>query len=110
MSEETKEQPTRNAWQDWKRTIVSTATIVLAFSVYYHQDHEQTQTQIAKLETALNSHCASSKLYTLAELDERFVSRREWDSSKGEISALRDEIRYLRNKIDAIYERLTDKK
>jgi hypothetical protein len=52
----------------------------------------------------MNAHHSNAR-----NLDERFVTRREWDNSKGEISALREEIRYLRGKIDVIYERLTKK-
>lgn len=103
MSETPKQDST---WKDWKRTIVSTATIVLAFSVYYHGDREAIQTHIVQLESNFNAHCQSARNYNLAELDERFVSRREWDGLRGEISALKDEIRYFRTRIDAIYDKV----
>lgn len=99
-----------NTWHDWKRTIISTATIVATLMFYYYNDKSTMQTNLARLETNLNSHCMNSQMYTMPQLDERFVLRREWDNSKSEILALRDEIRYLRNKIDVIYEKITDKK
>lgn len=100
----------RNSWQDWKRTIISTATIVATLMFYYYNDRANMQATISRLEGNLNSHCSSVKNYSLSELDERFVTRREWDNSKGEISALREEIRYLRGKIDAIYDKISNSK
>lgn len=104
MGKEQKNDGVKTAWHDWKRTIISTATIVLAFSVYYHDDRESIKTHISQIESSMNAHHSNAR-----NLDERFVTRREWDNSKGEISALREEIRYLRGKIDVIYERLTKK-
>ena len=104
MNKEQKKEA-KASWHDWKRTIISTATIILTLSVYYHNDRESIKTHISQIETSMNSHHANAQ-----NLEERFVTRREWDNSKGEIYSLREEIRYLRNKIDAIYERITDKK
>lgn len=54
----------------------------------------------------LDSHVENRDIHkTTAELSEMFVTRREWE---GNHTALREDVRYLRNRTDAIYERITD--
>lgn len=54
----------------------------------------------------LDSHVENRDIHkTPAELSEMFVLRREWESNH---TALREDVRYLRNRTDAIYERITD--
>ena len=53
----------------------------------------------------LDSHVENRDIHkTTAELSEMFVLRREWESNH---TALREDVRYLRNRTDAIYERIT---
>lgn len=53
-----------------------------------------------------DSHVDNRDIHkTTAELSEMFVLRHEWESNH---TALREDVRYLRNKIDAIYDRVTD--
>lgn len=62
---------------------------------------------ISVLLADIEQHKRSAKVYTLDELTDRFVTRREWESNH---KALRDEMLYIRKKIDAIYDRVTDGK
>ena len=63
--------------------------------------------EISVLRADIEQHKRNSKVYTLDELTDRFVTRREWESNH---RALRDEMLYIRKKIDAIYDRVTDGK
>ena len=100
----------KNSWQDWKRTIISTATIVATLMFYYYNDKATVQTNVARLETTFNAHCQNAKVYQIEELESRFVLRREWEASRREFNHLREDIKELSRKIDAIYDKLTDAK
>ena len=63
--------------------------------------------EISVLRADIEQHKRNTKVYTLDELTDRFVTRREWESNH---RALRDEMLYIRKKIDAIYDRVTDGK
>ena len=63
--------------------------------------------EISVLRADIEQHKRNAKVYTLDELTDRFVTRREWESNH---RALRDEMLYIRKKIDAIYDRVTDEK
>ena len=63
--------------------------------------------EISVLRQDIETHKRSVKVYSLDELTDRFVTRREWESNH---KALRDDMLYIRKKIDTIYERLTDAK
>lgn len=52
----------------------------------------------------IDSHIASKDIHrTTSDLADVFVLRREWESNH---TALREDVKYLRNKIDAIYDKL----
>lgn len=96
-------------FQGWIRTALMIGAIVVG---YYH-DRSSIKDEIAHVrqeakntQTLLSSHCANAKTLSLSELDERFVTRREWEDRKNEISDLRENFRYMRDKIDAIYEKV----
>jgi hypothetical protein len=63
--------------------------------------------EISVLRQNIETHKKSTKIYTLDELTDRFVTRREWESNH---KALRDDMLYIRKKIDTIYDRVIDKK
>lgn len=56
--------------------------------------------EISVLRADIEQHKRSTKVYTMDELTDRFVLRREWESNH---KLLRDEMRYIRDKMDAIY-------
>lgn len=92
------------------RTGITIATIIGA----YYVDRETTKNEIsdnardiAVLKSDIDQHIKSTKIYTIDELTDRFVLRKEWESNH---NALRDEMVYIRTRIDAIYERVIDKK
>ena len=63
--------------------------------------------EISVLRQDIETHKRSVKVYSLDELTDRFVTRREWESNH---KALRDDMLYIRKKIDTIYDRVIDKK
>lgn len=92
------------------RTGITIATIIGA----YYVDRETTKNEIsynardiAVLKSDIAQHIKSTKIYTIDELTDRFVLRKEWESNH---KALRDEMVYIRTRIDAIYEQVIDKK
>lgn len=92
------------------RTGITIATIIGA----YYVDRETTKNEIsynardiAVLKSDISQHIKNTKIYSIDELTDRFVLRKEWESNH---KALRDEMIYIRARIDAIYERVIDKK
>ena len=92
------------------RTGITIATIIGA----YYVDRETTKNEIsynardiAVLKSDISQHIKNTKIYSIDELTDRFVLRKEWESNH---KALRDEMVYIRTRIDAIYERVIDKK
>lgn len=92
------------------RTGITIATIIGA----YYVDRETTKNEIshnardiAVLKSDIDQHIKNAKVYTIDELTDKFVLRKEWESNH---KALRDEMVYIRTRIDAIYERVIDKK
>lgn len=63
--------------------------------------------EISVLRQDIETHKKSIKVYTLDELTDRFVTRREWESNH---KALREDMLYIRKKIDTIYDRVIYKK
>lgn len=88
-------------------------TLVAVIGGYYqvistiNEKVSENRREISVLRSDVDQHKRNVKIYTLDELTDRFVTRREWESNH---RALRDEMLYIRKKIDAIYERVTDGK
>lgn len=92
------------------RTGITIATIIGA----YYVDRETTKNEIsdnardiAVLKSDIDQHIKSTKIYTIDELTDKFVLRKEWESNQ---KVLRDEMVYIRTRIDAIYEKVIAKK
>lgn len=92
------------------RTGITIATIIGA----YYVDRETTKNEISQnarsievLKSDVYHHIKSTRTYTMDELTDKFVLRKEWESNH---KALRDEMVYIRTRIDAIYEKVIDKK
>lgn len=92
------------------RTGITIATIIGA----YYVDRETTKNEIsynardiAVLKSDIAQHIKNTKIYTMDELTDKFVLRKEWENNH---KALRDEMVYIRTRIDAIYEKVIDKK
>lgn len=92
------------------RTGITIATIIGA----YYVDRETTKNEIsynardiAVLKSDIAQHIKNTKIYSIDELTDRFVLRKEWESNH---KTLRDEMMYIRARIDAIYERVIDNK
>ena len=81
------------------RTAITIGTIVAA----YYIDRGQMNDKISVIRSELQSHCASTRTFTMEELQERFVLRREWERGHDD---MRSELRYLRGKVDAIYDKV----
>lgn len=88
------------------RTGITIATMV---SIYYidrasvRQGVDDNRREISVLGAKMAAHVEftkTQKIYTLVELNELYVPRREWESNH---KLLRDEMRYIRDKMDAIY-------
>ena len=81
------------------RTAITIGTIVAA----YYIDRAQMSDKISGMRSEFQAHCASSKMYSMAELQERFVLRREWERGHDDMRA---ELRYLRSKVDVINDKI----
>ena len=97
-------------FQGLGRTGITIATMV---SIYYidrasmRQGVDDNRRDISVLDAKVAAHVEFSKtqkIYTLVELNELYVPRREWESNH---KLLRDDMQYLRNKIDAIFDKVS---
>ena len=72
-----------------------------------NRDIHKTTSQLADMFVLrLDSHVENRDIHkTTSQLADMFVLRREWESNH---STLKDDVRYLRNKIDAIYDKVSD--
>ena len=92
------------------RTVITIGTIICAYYVdraTLRQGVDDNRRDLSVLSADVKNHIDAFKMqkfYTLDELNERFVPRREWESNH---KLLRDDMRYLRNKIDAIFEKVS---
>ena len=92
------------------RTGITIGTIIGAYYIdraTLRQGVEDNRRDLSVLAADVKNHVDAFKMqkfYTLDELNERFVPRREWESNH---KALRDDMRYLRNKIDAIFDKVS---
>ena len=92
------------------RTGITIGTIICAYYVdrsTLRQGVDDNRRDLSVLSADVKNHIDAFKMqkfYTLDELNERFVPRREWESNH---KLLRDDMRYLRNKIDAIFEKVS---
>ena len=92
------------------RMLITLGTIVGA----YYIDREKTEDEIAEnksqismLERSCDSHSKTARVYTLDELTDKFITRREYESAQ---SALREDMKYLRDKIDLIFDKVSKAK
>ena len=92
------------------RTVITIGTIIGAYYIdraTLRQGVEDNRRDLSVLATDVKNHIDAFKLqkfYTLDELNERFVPRREWESNHKQ---LRDDMQYLRAKIDAIFDKVS---
>ena len=92
------------------RTVITIGTIIGAYYIdraTLRQGVEDNRRDLSVLATDVKKHIDAFKLqkfYTLDELNERFVPRREWESNHKQ---LRDDMQYLRAKIDAIFDKVS---
>lgn len=63
--------------------------------------------KIKALEQKVDTHIVSIKVYTWEELTREFVTRKEWENSH---KYLREDIKYIRDKMDSIFNRLSETK
>ena len=59
--------------------------------------------KIIVIEKRLDDHIKSVKIYSWEELNRNFVTREEWTVDRNE---LRDDLKYIRGRMDAIYNRV----
>ena len=92
------------------RTGITIGAMVLGYCQIISSINEKVadnKKEISVLRQDIEAHKRSVKVYSLDELTDRFVTRREWESNH---KALRDDMLYIRKKIDTIYDRVIDKK
>lgn len=65
------------------------------------------ESKIKALEQRVDAHIVSIKVYTWEELTREFVTRKEWESNH---KYLREDIKYIRDKMDSIFNRLAETK
>ena len=76
---------------------------------YYHMmgvlsERATANTQkITAVEKRLDDHIKGVKIYSWEELNRNFVTREEWTVNRNE---LRDDLKYIRGRMDAIYNRV----
>ena len=92
------------------RTGITIGAIVFGYCQIISSINEKVadnKKEISVLRQDIETYKRSVKVYSLDELTDRFVTRREWESNN---KALRDDMLYIRKKIDTIYDRVIDKK
>lgn len=92
------------------RTGITIGAIVFGYCQIISSINEKVadnKKEISVLRQDIETRKRSVKVYSLDELTDRFVTRREWESNN---KALRDDMLYIRKKIDTIYDRVIDKK
>lgn len=88
------------------RTAVMIATFI---GGYYHmmgvlsERATANEQKIIAMEKRLDDHVKSVKVYSWEELNKSFVTREEWTVNRNE---LRDDLKYIRDRMDAIYNRV----
>ena len=94
--------------------LIRTATVLVTFIVGLYTLYNtamtkstQNEMKIALIAAKLEAHERSCKAILAEDLANKYVLRDEWKSNH---TALRDDMIYIRKKIDTIYERLTDAK
>ena len=82
----------RSELQGWLRFLLTILALVGA--VYYSKGQ-------------IDAHMANKDIHnSITDLAERFVLRREYDNN---IAGLRDDLRYLRNRIDMLIDRIDER-
>lgn len=95
------------------RTVITIGTIIGAYYIdraTLRQGVEDNRRDLSVLATDVKNHIDAFKLqkfYTLDELNERFVPRREWESNN---KYLREDLKYIRDEMDLIANKLADSK
>lgn len=92
------------------RTVITVGAILGTYYLDRERINEkiaQNKNVVAQIQAQYEAHVKNNKPFTLGELDERFVTRREWESSKSEIRVIREDMKYLRDKVDKIYEKIS---
>lgn len=94
--------------------LIRTATVLVTFIVGIYTLYNtamtkstQNEMKIALIAAKLDYHERNYKTISPEDLANKYVSREEWKSNH---NALRDDMLYIRKKIDTIYDRLTDVK
>ena len=96
---------------DLQGLIRTTLTIGTIIGGYYldrstiNDNIAENRREISVLNAELRSHIGTARNYTIGELSEKFVTRREWESNH---KSLRDDVKYLRQKTDAIYDKVNN--
>ena len=62
---------------------------------------------IAIIRTEVERHEKNTRIYTMDELSDKFVLRKEWESNN---KYLREDVKYIRDKMDLIVNKLADSK
>ncbi len=87
--------------------LIRTASVIATVIGVYYLDRSSIMQSVevnAREISVLKTEVKKQKHLTLDELDDRYVSRREWDSNH---RSLKEDVQYLRNKIDAIYDKVS---
>jgi hypothetical protein len=98
---------TKRDWSGWVRTGVGILVMLGGMYGFYERRHNELEAEVIRLSSSFKSHCSNAKMYAIEDLEQRFVLRREWEASRREWTHLREDIKELSRKIDAIYDKLT---
>lgn len=98
---------------DLQGVIRTAITLGVVIGGYYHmigvlsERSTVNEGKIKALEQKVDTHIVSIKVYTWEELTREFVTRKEWENSH---KYLREDIKYIRDKMDSIFNRLSETK
>lgn len=87
--------------------------LVTMIGGYYHmigvlsERAAANENKIKALEQKVDAHVKNIKIYTWEELTRAFVTRDEWDNNQ---KYLREDIKYIRDKMDLIFNKLAESK
>ena len=92
------------------RTGIMLATII---GGYYqiistiNEKVEDNKRAIAIIRTEMERYEKNTRIYTMDELSDKFVLRKEWESNN---KYLREDVKYIRDKMDLIVNKLAESK
>ena len=93
--------------------LMRTALTIGAVIGAYYFDREnlnekilENRTAYARLENSFNAHCQNVPNYSMEQLTDKFILRREWDAFNIRLS---ENLKYIQSRLDILIEKISEK-